>query len=555
MEDISPWKSLASDGVSASVHSAKGVEGNGARARVRSRQHGRLCGCDAPVAADAAGGLRDLVLDARRGGPQQLRGQVRRCLRRQRVVVPPRELSVLRRLAAGAHQATPDRFRVGPDEPIARCASSQSIEFVAERRRRRRQGQPVVRPAVAEAAAAAERATAPPTATRVVRSERRRRRRSPSTARRATAWRSARAGAATQTLEIDLQAVREFGGIEIDWARGLHAPRYTIETSLDGSSWQTVRSVEAGNGGRDSHLPAGVRGALHPADDARIAGRDVGIAELYVRDLEFGASPNAFISSLAKQAPRGCYPRAYLGEQIVLDDRRRRRRHAKRACCPRTARSKSRKGSFSIEPFVRDARGLADVGRRDDRHSLADGYLPIPSVDWKHRDRSSSRPPRTRAAQSASAYVHARLPRAQSAQSRQQVTLALAVRPFQVNPPAQFLNTAGGVSRIQDLAFESDRVSVDGTPRCVSADAAARVSRSPARRRTRRATGCATNAGRGARPRRQRLRVGRAAVRRRSARPGRASEIVARSAAACDSRRGCARSPLDAGRSRNGARS
>ena len=28
MEDISQWKSLASDGVSASVHSAKGVEGN-----------------------------------------------------------------------------------------------------------------------------------------------------------------------------------------------------------------------------------------------------------------------------------------------------------------------------------------------------------------------------------------------------------------------------------------------------------------------------------------------------------------------------------------------
>jgi hypothetical protein len=28
MEDITPWKSLASDGVSASVHSAKGVEGN-----------------------------------------------------------------------------------------------------------------------------------------------------------------------------------------------------------------------------------------------------------------------------------------------------------------------------------------------------------------------------------------------------------------------------------------------------------------------------------------------------------------------------------------------
>src|SRR6185436_3618761 len=49
-------------------------------------------------------------------------------------------------------------------------------------------------------------------------------------------------------------------------------------------------------------------------------------------------------------------------------------------------------------------------------------------------------------------------------QSRQQVTLALTVRPFQVNSPAQFLNTEGGVSRIRDLAFEKNRVDVDGRP-------------------------------------------------------------------------------------------
>jgi hypothetical protein len=44
------------------------------------------------------------------------------------------------------------------------------------------------------------------------------------------------------------------------------------------------------------------------------------------------------------------------------------------------------------------------------------------------------------------------------------VTLALTVRPFQVNSPAQFLNTEGGVSLIHDLAFEKNRVDVDGHP-------------------------------------------------------------------------------------------
>ncbi|MGH8237952.1 MAG: discoidin domain-containing protein, partial [Steroidobacteraceae bacterium] len=69
-----------------------------------------------------------------------------------------------------------------------------------------------------------------------------------------TMWQSARTDASPQTFQIDLQAVREFGGIQIDWARGLHAPRYSIETSLDGSRWKKVRSVDASNGGRDSHL-------------------------------------------------------------------------------------------------------------------------------------------------------------------------------------------------------------------------------------------------------------------------------------------------------------
>ena len=44
-------------------------------------------------------------------------------------------------------------------------------------------------------------------------------------------------------------------------------------------------------------------------------------------------------------------------------------------------------------------------------------------------------------------------------------TLALAVRPWQVNPPRQFLNTVGGVSRIDTLEFEPGQVEVNGKPR------------------------------------------------------------------------------------------
>src|SRR5690606_15326996 len=44
-------------------------------------------------------------------------------------------------------------------------------------------------------------------------------------------------------------------------------------------------------------------------------------------------------------------------------------------------------------------------------------------------------------------------------------TLALAIRPLQVNPPTQFLSTVGGVSRIDDISIDSFVAEVNGRPR------------------------------------------------------------------------------------------
>lgn len=276
-----------------------------------------------------------------------------------------------------------------------------------------------------------------------------------------TAWQSD-GGAGDQTLQMDLQYVREFGGIEIDWAPQLFAQSYSLELSLDGKTWNKVRTIEASNGGRDSHLL--------PESEARYIrlsmprpGRAVGVAELHVRDLQFGASPNAFIESLAKNSRRGCYPRAYYDEQtywtiLGVDG------DSEESMLSEDGALEVRKGGFSIEPFV----GLRDkwITWADVtiRQSLADRYLPIPSVEWKHSDvmltttaYGLGEPGRA----TTRAVYTVRNP----GKSRRQVRLALVVRPFQVNPPAQFLNTAGGVSPIQDISYENGAVHVDKVPR------------------------------------------------------------------------------------------
>ena len=41
-------------------------------------------------------------------------------------------------------------------------------------------------------------------------------------------------------------------------------------------------------------------------------------------------------------------------------------------------------------------------------------------------------------------------------------TLYLAIRPFQVNPPAQFLNTRGGTAEVNGIAWDGKTVRVQG---------------------------------------------------------------------------------------------
>ena len=99
--------------------------------------------------------------------------------------------------------------------------------------------------------------------------------------------------------------------------------------------------------------------------------------------------------------------------------------------------------------------------------SLEDGFLPIPSVDWTHQAASL----RTTAfvdrdTTSERTQIVARYRLSNPSPIAHDYTLALAVQPFQVNPPGQFLNTTGGVSRIASLEIGEDGVvQVDGKPR------------------------------------------------------------------------------------------
>ncbi|MES2162773.1 MAG: discoidin domain-containing protein [Pseudomonadota bacterium] len=278
----------------------------------------------------------------------------------------------------------------------------------------------------------------------------------------ATAWISA--AGKRQQLVIDLGAEREFGGLILHWQGRRYARRYAIELSTDGGNWRTVRRVVDSNGGDDPlRLPESearfIRIALYDGPASSYA-----LADVELKDLAYGATPNDFITAVAQGAQRGLYPRAFSGQQsywtlVGVDGGG---DHS--ALISEDGAIEARQGGFSVEPFVEDGGALVSWADVKITQSLRDGYLPLPTVRWQHPSWTLSV---TAAAVGtpASSQLLARYELKNLTGASRKLKLVLAVRPFQVNPPRQFLNTPGGFSSINDLAWDGKALVVNGDAR------------------------------------------------------------------------------------------
>jgi hypothetical protein len=262
-------------------------------------------------------------------------------------------------------------------------------------------------------------------------------------------------------LELDLGGDREFGGLEVDWVAGRHARHYAVQISPDARTWQAIRQVEDGDGGRDLlRLPETEARYLRLASLDPPGPRGCGVADLRIEPLGWGATQEVFLRAVAAGAPRGAYPRGITGQQMYwtvvgVDG------DTQEGLVGEDGAVEVGKQGFSVEPFLFTDDRLWTWNDAHAEQSLAEGDLPIPTVRWATAPIDLEVTVFADGDREASSLL-ARYRVTNRSDRRRTATLFLAVRPYQVDPPSQFLNTPGGASPIQDLRREGRLVRVNG---------------------------------------------------------------------------------------------
>ena len=246
-------------------------------------------------------------------------------------------------------------------------------------------------------------------------------------------------------LTLDFHSLREFNGL---WLASGAATR--IEVSDDNRRWKLLSS----HPGRALFLGEQEWRWLR----VRYEGKRPPDVEL--RDAAQWPDRNAAVAEVARSLPRGDLPRAFVGEQnywtvVGVDGGAQRS-----GLVSEDGAIELTRGGPSVEPAVRLADGrLVTWAQARSEHSLFEHALPV--VQWRHAEVEL----RVEAGADGPAkapHLLARYTLRNPTSKPQRYSLLLALRPWQVIPPQQFLSTPGGISPLPTLAWGNGQLTAAG---------------------------------------------------------------------------------------------
>jgi hypothetical protein len=286
----------------------------------------------------------------------------------------------------------------------------------------------------------------------------------------ATSWRSVPASGESQDFSIDLGQRREFGSLVLDWDPHDFPRRYAIEVSDDGKTWSVRKEISGARGGRAYlFLPDSDSRFIRLKFRESARGAGYALREVAVAPPGFSETPTAFLQNVARDAPRGAWPRSFVGQQLYwalvgVDGGR------DEGLLSEDGALETGRGGFSLEPFLWTGGKLLGWADAETSHALDRGTLPIPSVTRRHAGGLELEVTAFADGPPAGSTLRVRYRVRNASKLPLSAKLFLAARPLQVNPPSQFLNVPGGFSPIRKLAREAGDLRVEGNRSVVILD-------------------------------------------------------------------------------------
>ncbi len=279
-----------------------------------------------------------------------------------------------------------------------------------------------------------------------------------------TFWLSKKAE--NESVTIDCQTRREFGGLQINWHENFQPKSFDVLISDDAKTWEKVYSVTS-NQSQVSFI------RLFESESRYVQllfQKNTGIKQIGIQEVNFlktneSLTPNDFLLYVTEHSPKGNYPRYFTKEASywtidgVNND-------VKEALINKDAMVEVDKGLFSLEPVVKWGDSVYTWKNINTRASLGslgnkENFNFTPTVSWTINNTVFETSISSTGEANKSSQLNVRYKITNTNAHPVDFNFYLLIRPFQVNPIYQFLNHPGGVGKLYSLKEENGIILAD----------------------------------------------------------------------------------------------
>ena len=253
-----------------------------------------------------------------------------------------------------------------------------------------------------------------------------------------------------QKIEINFHSAIELGGLVINWDEKTNTD-FSLKIKDSKANIKLIDSIENFNGGSSFHY-------IPDCDASAIIlelnnAKNCKINSLEFKGASFSSSWNAFLSNVALRKKRGLYPRYFYKEQsfwtVVAEDASK-----DKALINEEGLVEFGYNYPSIDAFINVDEKTLTWAESVQSQSLKDTF--IPSVNRRYQDFELNI---TSYMNNNAVYSDYEI--VNTSKNTTTGSLVLAIRPYQVNPPWQFLNTTGGFREINEIQISKNQALIN----------------------------------------------------------------------------------------------